>query len=150
MRIEHGRLLFVYGTLRRDLGLPAYHLLERHADFYDYGTMRGRLFDLGSYPGVVASIDASDRVRGELFLLRVPGRALAVLDEFEGIPEGRADWAARYVRESLAINSRRHGRLRAWVYLYRFATAGLAAIPAGDYVRYRRGLSGEAAPAAPA
>ncbi|MCH8188603.1 MAG: gamma-glutamylcyclotransferase, partial [Proteobacteria bacterium] len=110
-----------------------------HADFYDYGTMRGRLFDLGSYPCVVPSGDPSHKVRGELFLLRAPCRALSVLDDFEGVPGGRQDWAAQYLRKSVAINSRRHGRLRAWVYLYRFATDNLPAIVSGDYVRYRRG-----------
>lgn len=139
MRIARGRLLFVYGTLRRDLGAAAYQLLGRHADFYDYGTMRGRLFDLGSFPCVVPSADPSHKVRGELFLLRAPGRALSVLDDFEGVPGGRQDWAAQYLRQSVAINSRRHGRLRAWVYLYRFATDNLTAIASGDYVRYRRG-----------
>jgi gamma-glutamylcyclotransferase (GGCT)/AIG2-like uncharacterized protein YtfP len=139
MPIAYGRLLFVYGTLRRDLGAAAYQLLGRHADFYDYGTMRGRLFDLGAYPCVISSADPSHKVWGELFVLRAPGRALSVLDDFEGASGRCEDLAAQYMRESVSISSRRHGRLRAWVYLYRFATDNLTAITSGDYVRHRRG-----------
>ena len=131
-------LLFVYGTLRRDAGSRNYQLLERHAEFFDHGTMRGHLFDLGSYPCAVASADSPDKVRGELFILRRPGHALRVLDEFEGVPGSRQDDMAQYQREDVTIRSHRHGRLRAWTYLYRFATGDLPVIVSGDYVRYMR------------
>ena len=71
--------LFVYGTLRRgdrnDITrlTPAPRLLG-------FGTVKGRLFDFGNYPGIVLG-DASPSVLGEVY--RAPAALIPVLDEIE-------------------------------------------------------------------
>ena len=56
--------LFVYGTLRKAHGSPMSEWLARNAQFYGLGTYRGKLLNLGHYPGVIPSRDASDKVLG--------------------------------------------------------------------------------------
>lgn len=46
-------LLFVYGTLRKDVRNSMFHLLAREARFVGRARMQGLLFDLGDYPGLV-------------------------------------------------------------------------------------------------
>ena len=47
--------LFVYGTLRRGFRHLMADLLAEQAEFVGEGVFQGRLYDLGSYPGVTAS-----------------------------------------------------------------------------------------------
>ena len=98
--------LFVYGTLkRRAPGRP--HRLLRSAQFVGSASVRGRLYDLGRYPGLVRERANDGRVFGELYELPddVAKRALRNLDEYEGqefdrqrmyavLPDGRrrASW----------------------------------------------------------
>ena len=72
-------LLFAYGTLMR--GLPLHLLLERRAEWLGTGSIRGRLVDLGGYPGALP--DGTGTMRGELYRLQSP-ELLAVLDSAEG------------------------------------------------------------------
>lgn len=132
---RRGALVFVYGTLR--LG-AAQHARLAGATLLDHGFVRGRLYALGAYPGAVLGGPARDRIAGEVFRLRRPVRDLAALDAYEGLaPEGD------YRRARCSVATRRLGRVRAWIYVYDGAVAGLAVIPGGDFLRASR-------PAAPA
>ena len=72
-------LLFVYGTLMR--GFPLHRLLEGRARFLGAGTARGRLYDLGRYPGAVPDREAT--LRGEVYRVLEPA-LWAALDSVEG------------------------------------------------------------------
>ena len=84
----HGRdqhsLIFVYGSLKRGYGL--HHLLEGQA-FRGPATTCPlyRIFDLGSYPGLVDWPEGLV-VQGELYV--VDAECLKRLDEAEGVDEG--------------------------------------------------------------
>jgi gamma-glutamylcyclotransferase (GGCT)/AIG2-like uncharacterized protein YtfP len=96
------RLLFAYGTLvPRESG-------RRIAEGWRPDAVRGRLFDLGPYPGLVDLDDpASAWVEG--FVRRVEEAELTGrLDPYEGVDEGL------YRREATVT---RDGRA-AWVYVY--------------------------------
>ncbi len=103
--------LFVYGTLkRRTPGKP--HRLLRGAQFVGSASVRGKLYDLGRYPGLVRNGTTDDRVYGELYELpqTVAVRSLRTLDEYEGDEFDR--------RRMYATLS--NGRRRAsWVYVLR-------------------------------
>ena len=62
-------------------GLPLHHLIEGRAEFLALGSVRGRLVDVGGYPGAVA--DEVGIIRGEVYRLQSPD-LLAVLDSAEG------------------------------------------------------------------
>jgi gamma-glutamylcyclotransferase (GGCT)/AIG2-like uncharacterized protein YtfP len=78
-------LLFVYGTLKRG---GANHPLMAGQKFL--GTARTTpgftLYDLDGYPGMIATADDHDGVKGEVWA--VDDATLARLDEFEGLAEG--------------------------------------------------------------
>lgn len=84
----HGRdpqsLIFVYGSLKR--GYALHHLLEGQA-FRGSATTCPlyRLFDLGSYPGLVDWPEGLS-VQGEVYA--VNAECLKRLDEAEGVDEG--------------------------------------------------------------
>ena len=127
---RHGAVVFVYGTLRSG---AAQHARLDGATLLDHGFVRGRLYDLGPYPGAVLGGPARDRIAGEVYRLRRPVRDLAALDAYEGLaPEGD------YRRVRCSVATRRLGRVRAWIYVLDGSVAGLAVIPGGDFLAASR------------
>lgn len=115
-------LLFTYGTLMKDYAL--HHVLARGARFVERGKVRGRLLDLGSYPGMVTGVG---QVKGEVYRLEDP-ELLPVLDAEEGYNFERT-------RVVATLASGRHARV--WVYRYRGPREGAVPILDGDYRRAR-------------
>ncbi len=73
-----GKLLFVYGTLKR--GQPLHYLLAS-ARFLGVGRVRGyALYDLGEYPAARPA-EPQNFVRGEIY--EVPEEIIPILDEVE-------------------------------------------------------------------
>jgi gamma-glutamylcyclotransferase (GGCT)/AIG2-like uncharacterized protein YtfP len=104
-------LLFVYGTLKR--GGEHHRELSAHRPrFLGEGRIRGRLFRIKgeSYPGA-APTTSRRYVRGELYELTSPQKALKKLDEFEGTDEGL------FVRKlaDVWIDGQ---KTKAWTYFY--------------------------------
>jgi gamma-glutamylcyclotransferase (GGCT)/AIG2-like uncharacterized protein YtfP len=115
-------LLFVYGTLMKDYDL--HHHLARRARFVERGKVRGRLLDLGSYPGMVTGVG---QVKGEVYRLDDP-ELLPVLDAEEGYNFERS-------RVVATLASGRHAKV--WVYRYRGPRKSAVPILDGDYRRAR-------------
>ena len=127
--------LFVYGTLRRDVGYAMHRLLTRYARFEAYATVHGRLYDLGAYPALVLTDAPAARVTGELYRLHRPTRAeaLAALDHYEGCT---APPPTEYRRVQHTVQLREGPSRVAWVYVYNRAVAGLPRIGSGDYAAH--------------
>jgi gamma-glutamylcyclotransferase (GGCT)/AIG2-like uncharacterized protein YtfP len=121
------RHLFVYGTLRR--GATMHALLEPGAEWVGPARMRGRLYDLGAFPGFAAG-GWREFVQGELYRLVAPDSdaLLETLDRYEG----RA--FRRVVREALCADG---APLPAFVYLFAGSLRGRRRIASGDYVAWR-------------
>ena len=118
-------LLFVYGTLRRACNHPMHEVLRSHADFTGPGEFQGKLYDLGKFPGAVASRAISDQVQGEIYALEDAERVLATLDAYE-------DKAFR--REKAAIRSASGATILCWIYLYARPVNQLKIIASGDFL----------------
>ena len=119
-------LLFVYGTLRAASGHPIHRRLSAEAEFVGAGTFRGRLYDLGAFPGAVASLSNAERVSGEIYRLREPARAFRMLDAYEDTAFRRAQ----------AIIRRADGAAsRCWIYLYGRSLKRFPRIASGDFIR---------------
>ena len=73
-----GETVFVYGTLRRG---GSNHFRMQNARFFAPGSVRGRLYSIDWYPGLVLD-DAADEVIGEIY--QVSPASLESLDHFEG------------------------------------------------------------------
>lgn len=126
-----GDHIFVYGTLRRGGAMHA--LLAPGAEWVGRARMRGRLYDLGAFPGF-ADGRANDWVQGELY--RLTGDSAPLLDSLDRY-EGTA--FRREVREAV-----RDGgvRMQAYVYVFTGSLRGRRRIESGDYL-------GEVSPGAP-
>src|SRR5207247_2132885 len=103
LRSRAAPLLFTYGTLMR--GYALHPVLARGATFVEQGRMRGRLLDLGRYPGL---IDGRGTVRGELYRIDAP-EVLPALDREEGY---------NFDRRPATVTRTSGRRARAWVYWY--------------------------------
>jgi gamma-glutamylcyclotransferase (GGCT)/AIG2-like uncharacterized protein YtfP len=97
--------------------------LRRRALWCGSAWFNGRLYDLGRYPGAVASARPGERVAGELYRLRRAAN-LRFLDRYEG---------AAYRRERGRVTVA--GRLRAcWIYLYIGAVPPARRIASGNWL----------------
>ena len=124
--------LFVYGTLKRRAPSSPHRLL-RSARFASRASMRGRLYDLGEYPGLVRGQAGGHRVFGELYELP-PDTAietLRALDQYEG----RA-----FSRERVYVTLPSGRRRAAWTYVLRRAPRSAPTLASGRYTR-RRGAA---------
>jgi len=74
--------LFVYGTLRRGSENQFARLLAEQGHFMGLARVPGRLYDLGLYPGAIASNQPDQWIQGEIF--SVDSALLTALDEYEG------------------------------------------------------------------
>lgn len=125
-------LLFVYGTLRSG-GCEAHSILAGRAPFAGLATVRGRLFDLGTYPGVILDPD-SGSVTGELYEISDP--LLEALDEYEGCTD-RTPQPHEY-RRVLVETLRADGTaVTAWAYVLNRDPRHAREIESGDYLAYR-------------
>ncbi len=103
-------------------GYALHRVLSPRATFLGEGAVRGRLVNLGRYPGL---IDGAGRVRGEIFRLDDP-ELLPVLDREEGY---------NFERRRATVTLANGRRARAWVYRYRGPQNRAVPIPDGDYRR---------------
>ena len=103
--------IFVYGTLKR--GAPGHaHRLLNPARLVGHGSVRGLLYDLGRYPGLIREGANGHRVFGELYEIPIPAaeRTLRLLDAYEG---------REFKRERVYVALRNGRRRAAWTYVLR-------------------------------
>jgi gamma-glutamylcyclotransferase (GGCT)/AIG2-like uncharacterized protein YtfP len=124
--VNDDNVLFIYGTL-----LPGLRLEREMAGAERLGEaqVRGQLYDIGSYPGLV---EGEAMVRGELY--RVTAQHLRHLDAVEEmIPDNKA--ASLYWRDRVQVVKGDFAGQQVWVYLYNQSVDGLRPID-GDYRKY--------------
>lgn len=80
--------IFVYGTLKRAYSNEYARFLHSNSVFLGEASVKGRLYLLGWYPGLVLSPDGYE-VYGEVYEVKhnLP-EVTEMLDEYEGVDEG--------------------------------------------------------------
>jgi gamma-glutamylcyclotransferase (GGCT)/AIG2-like uncharacterized protein YtfP len=122
--------IFVYGVLMR--GFDLHHHMAG-AVFVSPATTRGKLYEVGAYPGM---IEGDGTVRGELYRVDDIAVALEVLDEVEEYDPLDAA-ASPYVRAVRNVRLEQDGsETAAWLYLYNREVKGLPLISSGDWRSY--------------
>lgn len=109
-------LLFIYGTLHPERAPRGIAAVARRLRPVGAGTIRGRLLDLGEYPGVVLEDSESSEVSGEVF--EVPdAETLARLDAYE---DYRPDdlGASLFLRVETEVAMSDGSERTCWVYVY--------------------------------
>ena len=127
--------LFVYGTLRKGVTSPMDALLARHCKFYSEAIVRGILYDVGGYPGVIESAKSSDKVYGDLYKVQWASQLWPKLDYYEHCSSAYVK-PHQYARKKRAISLDNGETVQAWIYLFNWKTAGLYKIASGDYLSY--------------
>ncbi len=125
--------LFVYGTLRPSLDNPLARTLRLNADIVAHATVSGRLYRIGSYPGLILSAETGDRVHGDVCRLHNPADLLPILDAYEGC--GVADPAPHeFERACVPVELDDGTSVIANVYVYCSDLKGYEQIAGGDFL----------------
>jgi gamma-glutamylcyclotransferase (GGCT)/AIG2-like uncharacterized protein YtfP len=101
--------VFVYGTLRRG---GSNHFRMAGAGFISSGTIRGRMYRIDWYPGLVLD-PHGDEIQGEAYA--VGPEQLEALDRFEGLSAGEIQ-GSEYRRVQTTVVKQDSQTLTAWVW----------------------------------
>ena len=129
--------LFVCGTLRPAIVRGEFQSLIASLKQIGRGTTRGRLYDLGDYPGGVLDPDVETAVVGDLLELPDDDAVLATLDEYEGYfvdDLGRS----LFVRRRCPVRLDDGREMESWMYVYNGDVSSAILIPKGDYLLYKQ------------
>jgi gamma-glutamylcyclotransferase (GGCT)/AIG2-like uncharacterized protein YtfP len=121
--------LFAYGTLIPGCEPASMTSVCSRMALVGEATVRGALYDLGSFPGVV---EGDGVVRG--IVLRVPPDAWAAMDAYEGcpLPGGEDGLFKRIMTRATLANGE---TLDCWVYVYARDVRGHRIVESGDWRR---------------
>lgn len=124
-----GELVFVYGTLR---GGASNHFRMAGARFIAAGTIRGRMYRIDWYPGLVVD-PSGDDLAGEVY--EVGPALLAELDVFEGLSAGEIEGSEyRRVRVSVDLGGDHRPPVLAWVWEWLGPVDEAKRITGGDWL----------------
>lgn len=125
--------LFVYGTLRSGLQHPAHAFISRYFTLLCAATVKGKLYDLGEYPGAVPSHE-NEFITGELYQLTNElqfTEAFTQLDNYEGLlaepPLFRREQVTVFLSDSIDT---------AWIYWYNHGLNENVCIESGDITKH--------------
>lgn len=109
--------LFLYGTLLVD-GVPdevagAVRSLRRIGPAH----VRGRLYDLGEYPGAILAPSSKTLIHGEIFQVPVTADVLNAIDEYEEFyPANKED--SLFIRTKAEATLTNGQQVYCWMYVY--------------------------------
>jgi gamma-glutamylcyclotransferase (GGCT)/AIG2-like uncharacterized protein YtfP len=132
--------LFAYGTLLSGALEPQItQLLQRHCRLGPHARIRGRLLDLGDYPGAVKTEAADEWIYGRLIELITPARCWPLLDSYEGYSPEHPE-RSLYLRERVQTQLLpERTALSCWVYWLCRPPRGALGIPSGEWQRHLAG-----------
>lgn len=107
--------------------------LSRHSEYVSRGCIKGRLYKISWFPGVVLSDSSSDKVYGTVFKLYDTETTFQVLDEYEGFDVKKPD-DSLFIRETTTVILENKTSLTAWVYVYNQAISDAHRIYSGRFL----------------
>jgi gamma-glutamylcyclotransferase (GGCT)/AIG2-like uncharacterized protein YtfP len=128
--------LFVYGTLSPRHAPPEIAATVRRLRPLGPASIRGRLYDLGEYPGAVLNKNSRSVIRGEVFELPGDQGTLTSLDDYEGFKPAKPT-SSLFVRRTWPVTMDDGTRLRCWVYVYNGDMKSAQPVRSGRYLRRR-------------
>ena len=96
------------------------------------GTVRGTLYDLGSYPGAVLDDGSPRRISGTVYRLPPGDDVLPRLDDYEGF-DPQVPQASLFIRRLHPVDLDGGRTLPCWIYEYTGSTGHAAIIENGMY-----------------
>lgn len=111
------RHLFVYGTLEPAHAPTEIAVAVRRLRPVGSGSVRGRLYDLGEYPGAIVSRTSRSVISGKVFELPEDDQVLSSIDTYEGFdPDHPQD--SLFVRKRWPVTLADGSRMTCWIYTY--------------------------------
>lgn len=126
--------LFVYGTLQPDIAPPEIANTVRQLRPIGSAFVRGRLYDLGEYPGVILDASSDTTISGEVFELPDDQTVLTTLDEYEGFNPSDHE-ASLFVRIKCLVILSDGRKLESWIYVYNRSPEQMPLVTSGDYAK---------------
>ena len=123
--------VFVYGTLRSACETGAHKQYLRGADFISPAKIRGQLFMVDYYPGLVLS-ETEHWAIGEIYLLEDEAQ-LHDLDVYEGCAK-KSPQPHEYERRLTQVLLTSGEPMNAWVYVYKQNADHLPLINSDDFL----------------
>ena len=108
--------LFVYGTLHPDRAPVEIADIVRHFKHLGSGTVRGRYYDLGSYPALILD-QKGKNVHGEGYVLPSEAHVLDRLDAYEEYLPASPEQSL-FLRKKARVQLRNGSRSECWIYVY--------------------------------
>jgi gamma-glutamylcyclotransferase (GGCT)/AIG2-like uncharacterized protein YtfP len=133
--MEASSHLFVYGTLLSEGNEFAAFLME-NSILHGPGKFKGKLYDIGEYPGAIYQPSSEYDVHGQVFLMNQPEMILRRLDDYEGFGEDQPE-PNEFIRTLIEVETN-DNPVNCWAYLYQLPTDGLWHIRSGNYLEYAK------------
>jgi gamma-glutamylcyclotransferase (GGCT)/AIG2-like uncharacterized protein YtfP len=124
-------ILFVYGTLLQP-GNEFAAYLNKHCIYFKPAKIKGLLYDVGEYPGLIIKVDKPYWIHGSLY--HIDEKALKLIDSYEGYGDTE-ELPNLFKREEHTLLTG-DGEIDAWLYLYNLPVDGLNLITSGNYAEY--------------
>jgi gamma-glutamylcyclotransferase (GGCT)/AIG2-like uncharacterized protein YtfP len=128
--------LFVYGSLRSGFRSPAYEYISRYFELAGDAKVKGKLYDLGSYPAA-KPCDENKFILGELYRIKNESEfawAIGQLDDYEGV-DVAFDEVQLYYRRITEVHID-DKITHAWIYWYNGDVNDKPVIESGDVLQY--------------
>jgi len=152
-RYQTDEYLVVYGTLWKGSEMYLKLEIEKYCQFIEDVTIKGCLYDIGEYPGLVLEEDLEGdelahvkEVPVQIFRINktaspyTPLKILAEIDKYEGCNQ-QTPAASEYRRTTFPVLLGKDNILvDAWIYLYQKETKGKTRIVDKSWVEYDREL----------
>jgi gamma-glutamylcyclotransferase (GGCT)/AIG2-like uncharacterized protein YtfP len=107
--------LFVYGTLHPDTAPPEVREDVNRFRLVGRGTVRGKLLNLGDYPGVLLEKGATGEVSGDIFTIPSDPQLLDRLDRYEEYFPDSPN-SSLFLRKLVSVKRDDGSTERCWVY----------------------------------
>jgi gamma-glutamylcyclotransferase (GGCT)/AIG2-like uncharacterized protein YtfP len=127
---EPANYLFVYGTLLDEKNKFGDYLKNNSA-YYQEGKFKGKLYNIGEYPGAIHQPESETYIYGSIFMMYNAAEVLKTLDDYEGFGNDYSQ-PNEFIRELITVETG-NVPLRCWVYLYNWPVDSPKLIISGDY-----------------
>lgn len=128
------RYLFVYGTLEPAHAPAEIAAAVRCMKRVGSGSVRGKLYDLGEYPGAVVSRTSPSVIKGKVFELPEDQGVLSSIDAYEGFDPNHPQ-GSLFIRKRWPVTLADGSRMMCWIYTYNRKPGDARLITSGSYRR---------------
>jgi gamma-glutamylcyclotransferase (GGCT)/AIG2-like uncharacterized protein YtfP len=128
--------LFLYGTLIPNQATSETAELVRRLRRIGSADVRGRLYDLGEYPGAILDPSSNTKISGEVFEITDKQDVLPTLDSYEEFEPDNLE-GSLFIRTQAPVTLSDGRQLRCWIYVYNKNPGAAPLIVGGDYEKYK-------------